>query len=281
MRAAPTVQARTQPNALIDVPSVMQVADPSGDEQPAQITKERPGVDEGLHSLGAGSEAHHLDGGHEHEVDAPEDRDAEDGARDVLVWFLALFTESRRRLETSERQEAEHCAKSNDRDRGAGRDGEDAQGEGVAVRCGVRDELDEDDRTDHENERDRTPLDRQQDSRCPLGRRDCQIPRHEYGNRAEQEARPRGRVMPDANVTEKRCEEDPGCHASDNNVEPVGADERPSRDNARTRSQDGAHEPIYGARMVELLTQADEAIGHKQHADGGQNEREWYRATDS
>ena len=57
-----------------------------------------------------GAEAHHLDRGDDDEVDAAEDRGAEDGARDVPARVGRLLAEGGRRLEAGEGQEPEHHA---------------------------------------------------------------------------------------------------------------------------------------------------------------------------
>ena len=92
------------------------VPDPGRDVSRAQIADQRRGGDECLHPAGRGAEAHRLDGGHDHEVDAAEDRDAEDCPRDVLVRMLGLLTKRGGRLEAGEGQESEHDAEEDRRE---------------------------------------------------------------------------------------------------------------------------------------------------------------------
>ena len=85
------------------------VADPRRHVQPAEVADQRLASRRTrLTSLRRRAEAHRLDGGHDDEVDAAEDGDAEDRARDVARWALGLLAERRRGLEAGEGQEAEH-----------------------------------------------------------------------------------------------------------------------------------------------------------------------------
>ncbi len=105
------------------------VTDPRADVGRAEVAHQRTGPDERADALRVRTEAHHLDGGDDDEVDPAEDRGAENGARDVAARVGGLLAERRRRLEPGEGQEAEHDAEEHVAGRRARRDGEHVQRE--------------------------------------------------------------------------------------------------------------------------------------------------------
>src|SRR3712207_8204467 len=82
----------------------------SGDELAAEVAEQRARGYEVLDAWGVGAESHHLDGADEDVVEAAEDSDAEDRAREVAAGFLCLLAQRRSRLEPGKREEPEHYA---------------------------------------------------------------------------------------------------------------------------------------------------------------------------
>src|SRR5215212_4775088 len=87
-----------------------ELTDPPGDELAAEIAEKRARGDKVLDALLVCSEAHHLDGGDEDIVQAPEDGDAKDRTRYVATGLLRLLAERRGSLEPGEGEKPEHHA---------------------------------------------------------------------------------------------------------------------------------------------------------------------------
>ena len=126
-RDAPTTHARQQPNALTAAPRVTVSPTQARDVGRADVAHQGAGVDERVHPLVGRRERHHLDRRDEGEVDAAEDRRAEDGARDVAARVPGLLAEGRRGLEPREGQQAEDDAEEQRRHVGAGLHVEDVE----------------------------------------------------------------------------------------------------------------------------------------------------------
>ena len=93
------------------------VADPGADVGRPEVAEQRRRRAERLDARRRRAEAHHLRRGHDHVVDAAEDRHAEDRARDVPRRVVRLLAERGGRLEPRERQEPEHHAEEQRRHR--------------------------------------------------------------------------------------------------------------------------------------------------------------------
>ena len=79
-------------------------------------------------------------------------------------------------------------------------------------------------------------------------------------------------------LLQERGPEDAGRGRGDDRVEGVGAEQAPARDHPGPRPEGGADERVHRTRVVEVLAQPDEGVGHQQHADGRDQEGQRHRA---
>ena len=131
---------------------------------------------------------------------------------------------------------------------------------------------DQHDRGHDQDQRDRGALHAQQHARAAPGRHDRQPQRQQQRHREQHERRPGRRVVPDADLLQERGAEDAGRGGGDDGVEGVGAEQPPAGDYPGPRAERGADERVHRARVVEVLAQPDEGVGHQEHADGRDEE---------
>ena len=96
--------------------------------------------------------------------------------------------------------------------------------------------------------------------------------RQQQRHREQHERCPGRRVVPDADLLQERGAEDARRGGGDDGVEGVGAEQAPARDHPGPRAERGADERVHRARVVKVLAQPDEGVGHQEHADGRDEE---------
>ena len=199
---------------------------------------------------------------------------AEDRPRDRATRLAGLLAEGGGGLEPGEGQEAEDGALEHVAEAGAARRLEHVEGEALVARRVAADELDEDDRRDHDDQRDGQALGRQQHPGGVAGRPGAEQERAREGDEADDEARAVPGVVPDADPVEEVRTEDAGGHAGDAGVEGVGAHQGPAGEHAGARPQGHADEGEDGSGVVVVLAQPADAVRDEQHADGREDERQ-------
>jgi hypothetical protein len=124
-------------------------------------------------------------------------------ARDVPAWLAGLLAGRRRRLEARERQEAEDDAEEEGGEVGAAGHGERAARHRLAARRVVGEEPDEDHEPDQQDERHRDALDDEQRAGDAAHGRDGEQVDADEHERGDDEGRPVGRAVPDADALEE------------------------------------------------------------------------------
>ena len=145
---------------------------------------------------------------------------------------------------------------------------EHAQREGMPARRVPGQQPDQHHRGDDEDQRDRGALHAQQHACAAPSWHDRQNQRQQQRHREQHERRPGRRVVPDADLLQERGAEDAGRGGGDDGVEGVSAEQPPAGDYPGPRAERGPDERVHRARVVEVLAQPDEGVGHQEHADG-------------
>ena len=239
-----------------------------------EVAEQRARRGERGNAGGAGAEAHHLDCGDEYEVDAAEDRDTEDRARDRATRVARLLTQGRGGLEAGEREEAEDRCLEDIADPHATGRLEHVEREALVARSVSADDLREHDDRDDDDEEDGDALEREQQTRRATRRERGEQERAAECDERDQELPPAGRVVPDADAVEEVGSEDAGRRARDARVEDVSTDKSPAGEHAGARAERHADEAEDGSGVVVVLAEPDDAVRDEEDADRREDERE-------